>query len=67
MKKTNWKKCAHTFGPHTTLYEPNFNVAYGSERICTKCGAIELENWCETRASGGIPRIYPPKDEHATN
>lgn len=62
--KASWRKCSHVFPKeHEVLREPNFNVAYGTRRVCRKCGAIEFENWCETRASGGVPRIYPPEDK----
>lgn len=58
---SNWKTCKHQFPEqHTTLKEPDFGVAYGSARVCKLCGAVEYENWCETRASGGTPFIFPP-------
>lgn len=60
----DWKLCKHDFpSQHETLREPNFGVAFGSRRVCRKCGAIEYENWSETRASGGTPRIYPPEEK----
>lgn len=57
----DWKTCNHEWFPHETIREPNFNVAYGTKRTCKLCNAVEFENWCETRASGGTPRIYPPE------
>ncbi len=60
----DWKKCTHMFpNYHETIREPSFGVAMGSRRICQLCGAIEYENWSETRASGGTPRIYAPDEE----
>lgn len=62
MKKPNWKTCEHEFtSEHETIRESTFNVAIGSKRVCKTCGAIEYENWPETRSCGGIPRIYPPE------
>ena len=56
--------CKHEFPEEfETIYEPAFKVAFGSKRICKKCGAVEFENWCETRSSGGTPRIYEPEKE----
>ncbi len=57
-----WKFCRHEFPEaYATIREPMFNVAIGSMRICKLCQAIEYENWSETRASGGTPRIFPPE------
>jgi hypothetical protein len=58
---TNWKTCDHEWGPHETIYEPNFHVAFGSKRVCKKCQTIEYESWCATRASGGTPKIRAPE------
>lgn len=60
----NWEtSCKHDFPvAFETIRDPDFNVAYGCKRVCKLCGAIEFENWCETRASGGTPRIYPPEN-----
>lgn len=55
-------KVPHRFGPHTTVYELDFHVGYGSERICLDCGAKTFENWCDTRASGGIERMVEAGD-----
>jgi hypothetical protein len=65
-KAIDWKKCKHKFPDyHETIREPNFGVAMGCRRVCQICGAIEYENWSETRASGGVPRIYPPSEAAA--
>lgn len=55
-----WKQCKHEWGPSITVYEPNFKVAYASYQICKKCQYQLIENWCETRATGGTQKIYPP-------
>ena len=58
----DWKTCEHEWSMHESVCEPDFNVAFGSNRVCKKCRAVEFENWCETRASGGKPKIYPPDE-----
>ncbi len=58
----DWKTCQHEWSQHITLREPAFNVAFGSKRVCKLCGAVEYENWCETRASGGTPRVCGPEE-----
>lgn len=50
----------HRWGPNVTLREPDFGVAFASYRTCAACGWRLYENWCETRASGGAPRLLPP-------
>ncbi len=60
---SGWKTCPHDWSEYETVREKNFNVAWGSRRVCKKCKAIEFENWCETRAMGGVVRIYPPETE----
>ena len=55
------EKCRHDWGPHITVREPNFGVAYGSYQVCKLCRCQLVENWCETRASGGKPVIHPPE------
>jgi hypothetical protein len=63
-KKINWKTCKHDFpNEHETVREEMFGVAFGSKRVCKLCGAIEYEDWTETRSCGGIPRIYPPEGQ----
>jgi hypothetical protein len=47
-------------GPDTYLNESDFNVTLASYQVCRKCGWVLYENWCETRASGGIQRWLPP-------
>lgn len=59
-------KCDHEWGPHLTVREPDFGVAYGSIATCKKCRCRLYENWCETRSSGGVPRILPPEDQTET-
>lgn len=61
MEEVNWKTCNHEWSDFEIVREQTFQVAVGSKRTCKKCRAIEFENWCETRASGGISRIYPPE------
>lgn len=58
MKKS--ATCEHEFGPPVQIKEQTFGVVYGSYETCKKCGVQRIENWCETRASGGTPRLYPP-------
>lgn len=62
-KPATWKTCKHQFpAQYETVREGMFGVAMGSRRVCAECGAIEYEDWGETRASGGVVRIYPPAD-----
>ena len=64
MTYKDWKTCPHVWGPHETVREELYGVAFGSKRVCLDCGAVEYESWCETRASGGIPKVTAPPCGH---
>jgi hypothetical protein len=53
----------HEWGGLVVYRDPDFGVAYASARTCLKCHWREGEDWCETRASGGALRLWPPLPE----
>jgi hypothetical protein len=47
------------WGPHVTLREPTFNVAFGSYERCVTCGWIAYEDWTAMRATS-VRSLHPP-------
>lgn len=60
-KEEPWRLCQHEWGPTETFTEPDFGVAYASQRVCKKCRAREFNNWCTSRVGNDF-QILPPEE-----
>ena len=56
------ERCAEvcTFGPTTSVKDPDFGVKFGEMRTCSLCGWRLFDDWAALRA-GSIERWLPPE------